>query len=87
MTPDVGALTGSKPYSGMTDPAVMYAVGTNSQIPTRPEEHIPSDNEKCDRLWTLLVNCWWREPEKRPTARRVHDTVSAQSVVVIYTGV
>jgi hypothetical protein len=69
--------TGKVPYFGMTEPAVMFAVGVKGQIPARPEEQMLSDNEFGDELWSLLVNCWWHQPKERPTSREVHGTVSA----------
>jgi hypothetical protein len=75
--------TGNVPYFGMTDAAVMFAVGVNAQIPARPEKQMPPDTEHGDKLWTLLVNCWWHQPKERPKARGVHDAVSAPPTTLL----
>jgi hypothetical protein len=37
-------------------------------------------------LWRLLVNCWEHDPEVRPSAHWVHDTVSTLSNPLLYLG-
>ncbi|KAG9076409.1 hypothetical protein FS749_011816 [Ceratobasidium sp. UAMH 11750] len=64
-------ITGNVPYFGKGDHAVMFAVGVKQELPARPEDTIPSDSKLGDALWSLLVSCWLRQPEKRPTAGKV----------------
>lgn len=43
--------------------------------PTRPKEHIPTNDEQADRLWIFLTECWSSVPVARPTAAKVRDEV------------
>ncbi|KAG9089081.1 hypothetical protein FRC06_001722, partial [Ceratobasidium sp. 370] len=65
--------TGEVPYADcQTGVAVIMAVVGSGRIPDRPQKEIPPDDERGDRLWTLLTECWHREPNKRPTAERIY---------------
>lgn len=46
---------------------------TKNEYPPRPEEHIPSQNEQANRLWSLLTSCWTLSPRNRPSATEVRD--------------
>jgi hypothetical protein len=67
--------TGNVPYYGKRDVVVAYTI-INKKLPTRPKDQIPSDTELGDRVWSLMVHCWAHNPEARPTADKVHNTVS-----------
>lgn len=64
-------MTGKVPYFGITELEVAEEKG----LPLRPEDSIPSNNEAGNKLWELLMSCWVHEPEKRPRAKHVWDTM------------
>ncbi|KAB5592309.1 Tyrosine kinase catalytic domain containing protein [Ceratobasidium theobromae] len=65
-------VTGSVPYNGINDTAVVRRIITKVH-PPRPEQHIPSGHEHADRLWSLLIGCWAYIPQDRPTAAGTRD--------------
>lgn len=68
-------MTGNVPYHGLGDPAVYMAIVFTRKIPVRPETHIPTNSNGNNMLWSLLEKCWAFEPEHRPNAEQVRDTV------------
>ncbi|CAE6538369.1 unnamed protein product [Rhizoctonia solani] len=68
--------TGSEPYSGIHQRAVMTHIVRGS-LPRRPENHLPIGKEPYDPLWTLLAGCWALEPSARPTATGVYDQLKS----------
>lgn len=68
-------MTGNIPYHELVDPAVYMAIAFKREVPVRPETHIPTASNHDDMLWSLLEKCWSFEPEHRPSAERVRDTV------------
>ncbi|KAG8710635.1 hypothetical protein FRC08_016918 [Ceratobasidium sp. 394] len=67
-------ITGKEPYFYLTSlVALVKAVAIKNEIPRRPEEHIPSNSQHGDTLWSLLQSCWEFEPEKRPRAAGVAE--------------
>ncbi|QRV84705.1 cytoplasmic tyrosine-protein kinase BMX [Ceratobasidium sp. AG-Ba] len=67
----IETITGNVPFHGKGDPAVMYAVVSAKQHPTRPDAHISEHSEDGRKLWSLLRQCWSFEPEQRPNAKEV----------------
>lgn len=63
-------LTGKIPYAGARPPHIIGKI-MKGVHPTRPEEHIPSQNKQADILWSLLTSCWAYAPQDRPTAIEV----------------
>ncbi|ELU36358.1 protein tyrosine kinase domain-containing protein [Rhizoctonia solani AG-1 IA] len=59
--------TGNVPFPGVSTPAVILKLVTGGH-PARPEEHIPTGDDRADLLWALLSDCWAFKPEDRPTA-------------------
>ncbi|KAF8602917.1 kinase-like protein [Ceratobasidium sp. AG-I] len=55
------AFTGSPPYAGKSDYAVMYLVSIKMEIPSRP-------GEMTEPLWSLISKCWRVNPKVRPDA-------------------
>ncbi|CAE7155356.1 unnamed protein product, partial [Rhizoctonia solani] len=62
--------TGDVPYAERrVDGAVLMAVMMGT-LPIRPVDHI-KDDERGNRVWKLLSDCWNRDPSKRPSAGQV----------------
>ncbi|KAG8705435.1 hypothetical protein FRC09_002962 [Ceratobasidium sp. 395] len=55
--------------------ALIKAVAIKNETPKRPEETIPSNSLHGNTLWLLLVSCWEQEPDKRPAAAKVVETM------------
>ncbi|KAG8735004.1 hypothetical protein FRC10_011093 [Ceratobasidium sp. 414] len=72
-------LTGLVPFEGKNELQVMAAIFSNKH-PPRPENVIPSSSKQGDALWSLLIQCWDRNPAARPTAVEVRDRIPASSV-------
>ncbi|KAG8682938.1 hypothetical protein FRC11_014155, partial [Ceratobasidium sp. 423] len=36
-------------------------------LPARPEDQL-KENQRDNKMWDLLVSCWGREPNARPSA-------------------
>ncbi|CAE6450696.1 unnamed protein product [Rhizoctonia solani] len=70
------AFTGSAPYNGLLDVAVMRSLMQRVH-PVRPEKQLPIGNQSADLLWTLMTHCWDSEPNKRPFALDVRDAIQA----------
>ncbi|KAG8704318.1 hypothetical protein FRC09_003620 [Ceratobasidium sp. 395] len=62
-------VTGKTPYADKTDLQATRAI-IQKEIPARPYADIP-DTEQGNRLWGLLLECWHKDPTKRPGAGRV----------------
>ncbi|KAG9119793.1 hypothetical protein FRC07_005013 [Ceratobasidium sp. 392] len=60
-------ITGSVPWLGKKDMAVIPAVLFKKEHPERPAEYIPYDSSHGELLWSLLKQCWAFESEDRPT--------------------
>lgn len=69
-------VTGKVPYSEKSDVSIHFAVAVKKLLPLRPEHAISSSSKDGNTLWSLLVSCWAYEPENRPSAEQVRDTVS-----------
>jgi hypothetical protein len=72
-------VTRSIPFDGVSDFAIMFTV-VGGKIPTRPEVHVPQGKEQADRLWTMLIGCWTYNPEERPKAHEIKNTVSVSMI-------
>ncbi|KAG9080753.1 hypothetical protein FS749_007910, partial [Ceratobasidium sp. UAMH 11750] len=65
-------ITGKVPYSHINNiVALIKAIAIKNETPKRPEEHMASNSEHGDALWSLLQSCWKFEPEERPDAAEV----------------
>ncbi|ELU40226.1 Vegetative incompatibility protein [Rhizoctonia solani AG-1 IA] len=63
-------VTGSVPYAQcQRDFSVMKLV-EQGVLPIRPTDRLQAD-EFGDRMWSLLVGCWGRNPDARPSAEQV----------------
>ncbi|KAH7325454.1 kinase-like domain-containing protein [Rhizoctonia solani] len=70
------AFTGSVPYEGLLDVAVMRNLMARV-LPVRPEKQFPIGNRQADLLWNLMTRCWEGEPQKRPSALHVRDEMKS----------
>ncbi|CAE6423368.1 hypothetical protein ACGC1H_002322 [Rhizoctonia solani] len=68
------AIIGKVPYYGETEVQVIILVALKKVSPERPI-WIPRGHENGDRLWDLLSRCWSWDPEKRPSAIQVTETI------------
>ncbi|CUA71078.1 Ephrin type-A receptor 4 [Rhizoctonia solani] len=69
-------ITGKVPFQERrNDIALAHIIVNRKEIPQRPNEHIPSDSEDGDALWSLMMNCWAHKPEERPSANEARDFV------------
>ncbi|KAG9127452.1 hypothetical protein FRC07_013635 [Ceratobasidium sp. 392] len=64
--------TGKAPHFEKNNRETMVAI-MKSQIPERPQKQIPADNGWGDALWGLLMRCWNRAPEQRPTGIEIRN--------------
>ncbi|KAK1229311.1 hypothetical protein PQX77_007629 [Marasmius sp. AFHP31] len=63
--------TGAPPFAELrNDMAVMLAVHQGG-CPSRPQEVL----ELSDAMWALMIGCWNKTPESRPTASQVLENV------------
>ncbi|KAG8701683.1 hypothetical protein FRC09_005196 [Ceratobasidium sp. 395] len=69
-------LTGEVPFPDKQDHQVMYGVMLKRLQPKRPDTYIPFGSKDGDKLWSLLQWCWEYEPENRPSAAEVKNSVS-----------
>ncbi|QRV73432.1 Serine/threonine-protein kinase [Ceratobasidium sp. AG-Ba] len=75
-------MSGKVPFANQKhEIRLIAAIVTKNLTPDRPEEAIPVGNERSDRLWKLLGQCWSSEPAERPSADEV-----AEMMVKIMTG-
>ncbi|CAE6502581.1 unnamed protein product [Rhizoctonia solani] len=49
--------------------------------PRRAKTYLPSHNAEANRLWDMLTSCWRPDPNRRPTAAEVGNTVKSVSDV------
>ncbi|KAF8603654.1 kinase-like protein [Ceratobasidium sp. AG-I] len=66
-------LTGHVPHKDRADLVVIHTVLVKRQLPTRPNEYIPSQSRKGNDLWAMLERCWSYEPSARPEIYEVRD--------------
>ncbi|KAF8700003.1 Protein tyrosine kinase, partial [Rhizoctonia solani] len=67
-------MTGKLPYYGKSDVLVILLVVQKREPPKRPES-IPNGYETTDKLWELLLRCWYFTPTERPHAAEVAENV------------
>ncbi|CAE7114231.1 unnamed protein product, partial [Rhizoctonia solani] len=68
--------TGRVPYSDRRmDTAVILAV-MQGALPTRQFQHF-KDDERGNLLWSLLLDCWSRDPGERPSAGMVVEVLES----------
>ncbi|CUA76262.1 hypothetical protein RSOLAG22IIIB_12174 [Rhizoctonia solani] len=65
-------LAGTLPYNDKREQTIIYLVITKQEPPERPG-NIPIGEG--DKLWNLLLRCWSFEPEARPSASDVGETI------------
>ncbi|CAE6538134.1 unnamed protein product [Rhizoctonia solani] len=69
-------MTGKLPYAGQPDYTVPHEVLVKRSRPGRPDFNgILAGQTAKDELWCLLNQCWTYEPESRPTAMEVKETL------------
>ncbi|KAG9112792.1 hypothetical protein FRC07_007871, partial [Ceratobasidium sp. 392] len=61
------AITGEVPHKDRADRVIIHAVVVKRELPTRPAEYLPGDNEQANELWDMLERCWSYNPEDRPS--------------------
>ncbi|KAG8741702.1 hypothetical protein FRC10_002575 [Ceratobasidium sp. 414] len=67
-------MTAKKPYFECKKDAAVIKAVNQGQYPRRPDEF--SENERFgDQRWDLLLGCWRRDPDSRPKAVEVMETV------------
>ena len=54
------------------DAAVLHARISKRQIPPRPDWQEPRERVS-DDLWDLMIRCWSKERDNRPTMEQVHS--------------
>ncbi|KAF8603656.1 kinase-like protein [Ceratobasidium sp. AG-I] len=66
-------LTGHVPHKDRADLVVIHTVLVKRQLPTRPDECIPSRSRKGNDLWAMLGRCWSYEPNARSKIDEVRE--------------
>ncbi|KXN89726.1 Tyrosine-protein kinase HCK [Leucoagaricus sp. SymC.cos] len=68
-------LTENEPFAEYnSDMAIIKALMKNEQ-PKRPVLAVNQEDPITDALWNLMVWCWSREPESRPTMQEVGEAL------------
>ncbi|KAF9456081.1 kinase-like domain-containing protein [Collybia nuda] len=67
-------LSGTRPYHGMAEGMIVLSL-FDLGIPPRPEGVLVSDD-----LWSFMLKCWDRNPQKRLVVADIRDYVSLVSV-------
>ncbi|CAE6411063.1 unnamed protein product [Rhizoctonia solani] len=62
--------TGTAPYDSYSIMRAMIKA-VQGQHPERPTACMPCEDEKSNKLWRLLVECWALDPQNRPTSLEV----------------
>ncbi|KAJ6551302.1 kinase-like domain-containing protein [Mycena capillaripes] len=71
-------LTGTVPFHGLKDMAVIYEVAVKGKQPTRPNSW--SGTPTLDSLWELVQHCWESKAEMRPTAPQIVERLVSPSI-------
>ncbi|KAG8768402.1 hypothetical protein FRC12_005589 [Ceratobasidium sp. 428] len=66
-------MTDQRPFAGLSDLRVTYAVAEQMQTPSRPDTFKSIKSGYDNILWSLLQSCWAYDPTGRPTASAVRD--------------
>ncbi|KAH7338687.1 kinase-like domain-containing protein [Rhizoctonia solani] len=66
--------TGNVPYAQSRRDFTIIQLVAQGVLPTRPTDKI-QDNERGSQLWSLLVSCWERKIDSRPTAQQVAESL------------
>ena len=70
-------MTGKQPFSHIRRAYDVMAGVTRGERPQRPMEAEVIKLGLDDRLWSLLVRCWDRDPQKRPSAQELVNELSS----------
>ena len=63
-------MTGLPPYSEIAQDITVVICLTKGQLPSRPS--LPAISRGLmDGLWTLMLNCWNKKPESRPSTTSI----------------
>ncbi|CUA68736.1 Leucine-rich repeat receptor-like protein kinase PXC2 [Rhizoctonia solani] len=62
-------ITAKEPWAHIRGEAMIYSALLKKEVPPRAREIIEDD------LWNLLIDCWKREPQARPSSRGVLNTM------------
>ncbi|KAG8688979.1 hypothetical protein FRC11_004386 [Ceratobasidium sp. 423] len=68
--------TGTVPYSEIQRDYQIIRMIDQGILPTRPMNEL-RDDEHGNGLWAILVNCWDKEPDARPTAEQTGERLAA----------
>lgn len=63
-------VTGKVPYPEYKTDGGIYGALNNKKPPIRPEE-LAVENERADKIWALLLQCWDHNAVARPSASEV----------------
>ncbi|KAG9081362.1 hypothetical protein FS749_007716 [Ceratobasidium sp. UAMH 11750] len=67
------AITGDVPHKDRSDRVIIHAVLVKRELPSRPIEQLPINNERANELWNILERCWSFQPEDRPDIYQLRD--------------
>lgn len=67
-------VSGRVPYHEYQYDMGIYGAISRNQPPRRPKE-LPVGDNKADRMWTLLANCWDHDPAARPHVSSVLESL------------
>ncbi|KAG8728003.1 hypothetical protein FRC11_011973, partial [Ceratobasidium sp. 423] len=68
-------MSGNVPYHEYKKDASVVPRITQHILPKRPDHGIPKGDIRADQLWLLMQDTWARDPQYRPNARVVRDTM------------
>lgn len=74
-------MTGYPPF-GSEPNAAVYAALDEGRHPDRPANPSVIRNGLDDALWSLLTQCWTREPLDRPTITEVIEELDAMGIQI-----
>ncbi|KAG8795461.1 hypothetical protein FRC12_014278 [Ceratobasidium sp. 428] len=63
------------PYAEIKHEAAVMMTVLRQQHPKRPEDTIPTDSRQGNTLWSLLKSCWNWDPQDRPEAPHIVNTI------------
>ncbi|KAH7340113.1 kinase-like domain-containing protein [Rhizoctonia solani] len=69
-------MTGEVPYFETVNESALVLRIARQESLIRPEAKIPPNDTRADMLWALMTSCWSYNPDTRPKATEVRDTVN-----------
>ncbi|CAE6445766.1 unnamed protein product [Rhizoctonia solani] len=67
--------TGTLPYPQCKQDFHVMKLVDKGVLPNRPKDRL-RDNSRGNQMWSLLVSCWSRDPNSRPSAEQVFESLS-----------